>query len=147
LARLPPAQFARPPRGNEQNNTKTENTTVKMIFGLVIFLTQLAALLATSGVDVSQLTSTSSYQCLVSNGYSFAVPRVYQSSGKCDPNGKANINNARSAGVKYVDGYIFPCYSCGNPAGQVNSVHDSLGSLSYSRFMTDRFHSQLYQWC
>jgi hypothetical protein len=106
-----------------------------MIFGLVIFLTQLAALLATSGVDVSQLTSTSSYQCLVSNGYSFAVPRVYQSSGKCDPNGKQNINNARSAGVKYVDGYIFPCYSCGNPAGQVIRLHDIVLDFSHISFV------------
>lgn len=38
------------------------------------------------GVDVSSRVSTSSWQCLKSNGYHFAIVRVYQSNGKPDPN-------------------------------------------------------------
>jgi hypothetical protein len=41
------------------------------------------------------------------------------SNGRCDSNGPANINDAWNGGMAHVDGYIFPCYSCGNPAGQV----------------------------
>ena len=54
-----------------------------------------------------------------SNGLTFAIVRVYQSNGVCDPNGPATITDAWSGGMNYVDGYIFPCYSCGNPAKQV----------------------------
>jgi len=60
------------------------------------------------------------------HGVSFAIPRVYQSNGKCDPNGASNINHARNAGIKYVDGYIFPCYSCGNAAGQMDQTINCL---------------------
>ena len=74
---------------------------------------------ATTGVDVSQRTSASSFSCIKGYGYDFAIVRVYQSNGVCDPNGPANINDAWSGGMAHVDGYIFPCYSCGNPAKQV----------------------------
>lgn len=56
--------------------------------------------------------------------------RVYQSSGKCDPNGPANINDAWAAGMAHVDGYIFPCYSCGNPEKQVDDTISYLASHS-----------------
>ena len=62
---------------------------------------------------ISYLATMKSY------GYSFAIVRVYQSNGVCDPNGPATINDAWTGGMSYVDGYIFPCYSCGNPAKQV----------------------------
>ena len=75
--------------------------------------------LATYGVDVSARTYTSSFECMVSNGYIFTIVRVYQSSGHTDPNGPSTINDAWSGGMSYVDGYIFPCYSCGNAAKQV----------------------------
>ena len=74
---------------------------------------------ATVGVDLSQATSLSSLQCVKNYGYDFAIPRVYKSTGSPDPNGPSNINNAWAAGMSHVDGYIFPCYSCGNPAKQV----------------------------
>jgi hypothetical protein len=74
---------------------------------------------STVGVDLSQLTSVSSLQCVHNYGYDFVIARVYCSSGSPDSNGPANINNAWSAGMSHVDGYIFPCYSCGNPGKQV----------------------------
>jgi hypothetical protein len=51
-----------------------------------------------------------------------------KSSGKVDPNGATSISNAWAGGMSHVDGYIFPCYSCGNPAGQIDSVISSLKS-------------------
>jgi hypothetical protein len=74
---------------------------------------------AYGGVDVSQRTYTNNWSCMVSNGKTFAIIRVYQSNGIPDPNGPYSINDAWSGGMSYVDGYIFPCYSCGNPAKQV----------------------------
>eukprot|EP01038_Epipyxis_sp_PR26KG_P010203 gene10203-13727_t len=88
----------------------------------------IASSIAYHGVDVSQLTSASSFSCLKSNGYSFAIVRVYCSSGKTDSNGPASINNAWSGGMNYVDGYIFPCYSCGNPEKQMDDTISYLAS-------------------
>jgi hypothetical protein len=42
--------------------------------------------------------------------------------------GPYSINDAWSGGMSYVDGYIFPCYSCGNPAKQMDDTLNSLKS-------------------
>jgi len=99
---------------------------------------------ATYGVDVSQRVTKSNWQCLKSTyGASFAVVRVYQSGGHTDPNGAANINDARAAGIKYVDGYIFPCYSCGNPAGQMDATINSLKSSGVYLLKEGETHEQI----
>jgi hypothetical protein len=91
-----------------------------LFFGLAIATLAFTAVYATTGVDVSQATSQSSFSCMKGNyGYNFAIVRVYQSSGKCDPNGPTTMKNAWNGGMAHVDGYIFPCYSCGNPKKQV----------------------------
>ena len=60
---------------------------------------------------------------MVSNGWHFAIPRVYQSTGHTDSNGPSNIKNARAGGMSYVDGYIFPCSTCGTSgASQVSAT-------------------------
>ena len=72
-----------------------------------------------TGVDVSQSVSESQWKCLQSPGgqgpVEFAIVRVYRSSGTLDPNGASSIIAAKAAGIKYVDGYIFPCVTCGDP--------------------------------
>lgn len=83
---------------------------------------------ATLGVDVSQRTYQSAFSCFKSNNYIFALIRVYQSSGRPDPNGPANINDAWNGGMRNVDGYIFPCYSCGNPEQQMKDTVSYLKS-------------------
>lgn len=90
----------------------------------------------TLGVDVSQPTSTSSFQCLKNSGYSFAVVRVYQSNGKVDPNGAQTIKNAWAGGMAHVDGYIFPCYSCGNPEAQMDATINALSSAGLKHFVS-----------
>ena len=59
---------------------------------------------ATSGVDVSQRTYTDNWSCMKSNGKSFGIVRVYQSSGHPDSNGPPTINDAWAGGMSYVDG-------------------------------------------
>jgi len=97
-------------------------TQFSLLLNAVCALLFVSATLATYGVDVSQRTYTSNFQCLKSNGYSFAIVRVYQSNGQCDGNGPYTINDAWSGGMSHVDGYIFPCYSCGNPSGQIDAT-------------------------
>jgi hypothetical protein len=83
---------------------------------------------STVGVDLSQATSLSSLQCVHDYGYDFVIARVYCSTGNPDSNGPSNINNAWNAGMAHVDGYIFPCYSCGNPGKQIDDTIDYLAS-------------------
>jgi GH25 family lysozyme M1 (1,4-beta-N-acetylmuramidase) len=101
------------------------------------FLSLLTSAAAYGGVDVSQRTYKSSWQCMVQNGKTFAIVRVYQSSGKPDPNGPASISDAWAGGMHYVDGYIFPCYSCGNPAKQMDDTINSLKSYGLSLASVD----------
>ena len=47
------------------------------------------------------------------NGKDFAIIRTWRSFGKVDDNGIISIQNARKAGISYVDAYLFPCRSMG----------------------------------
>jgi hypothetical protein len=89
---------------------------------ILVLFAFIAVAFATTGVDVSARTYLSSWQCVRNYGYEFAIIRVYCSYGAPDSNGPANINDAWNAGMAHVDGYIFPCYSCGNPAKQVFKI-------------------------
>jgi hypothetical protein len=78
-----------------------------LILGLVL-LTALPQVNATLGVDVSQLFPVSTYQCMKSNGYSFAIIRGYCSYGGVDSNAVQGLKNAKAAGL-ITDIYMFPC--------------------------------------
>ncbi len=69
----------------------------------------IGATIATKGVDYSTAQSLSTHQCWKNNGISFAIPRAYMSYGAFDSNAITNVRNARSAGIPYVDIYMFPC--------------------------------------
>jgi GH25 family lysozyme M1 (1,4-beta-N-acetylmuramidase) len=66
-------------------NKKHKNKN-KMI--ALALLSSLSVAMATGGVDVSQRTYVDNWSCMVKNGKSFAIVRVYQSNGKPDANGK-----------------------------------------------------------
>lgn len=61
------------------------------------------------GIDFNASLSSSVASCLVSSGYSFVIPRAYQSNGQVDPNVCTSLKNAYNAGVKYRDVYMLPC--------------------------------------
>uniref|UniRef100_A0A6B2LI18 lysozyme n=1 Tax=Arcella intermedia TaxID=1963864 RepID=A0A6B2LI18_9EUKA len=107
------------------------------LISLVIFGYLLASSSATTGVDVSQLVSTSAWSCLASSGYSFAIVRGYRSGGSVDPNVATNIQNARSAGFSYVDVYLFPCVPCGNAAGQMSDLVNAISGQNYGMIWID----------
>ena len=114
--------FYRTPWGN----------TGAILLTLLTLLTLIPCAFAITGVDVSTAVSQKQWTCLQGPGgqgpVEFAVARVYTETGHVDSTGVGSIKAARAAGIKYVDGYIFPCVSCGNPAGQVSAAHSACGS-------------------
>jgi len=97
-----------------------------MFLVLAILATCLGVTQATYGVDISQPCSSSGFSCLKANGNDFAIVRVFMSTGKVDPNGASSISAAWAGGMAHVDGYLFPCFSCGNPAGQMDAAINGL---------------------
>lgn len=87
----------------------------------------IGAAFATYGVDVSQRTYSSHFECMVDYGYSFTVVRAYRSSGKVDSNAPYTINDAWAGGMSYVDAYIFPDYFKGD--GGAQQVKDTINYL------------------
>ncbi len=101
---------------------------------LIALLLVLPALCA-HGVDVSQLFTTSTYTCMKNEGFTFAIPRGYQSFGAVDPHVHANLNNARAAGLA-TDIYMFPCR--GKSANsQVDQMIEGIPSNLYGMVWID----------
>ena len=67
---------------------------------------------ATKGIDVSQLVYPSDFKCLKEAGYDFVIVRAFLSLGEPDENAIHTIANAREAGFRYIDVYMFPCPKC-----------------------------------
>lgn len=90
------------------------------------------------GIDVSSSISVDTFNCLKNSGFDFVIVRAYQSIckyayvhimyfticvGSPDHNAPGTIRNARSAGIKYVDVYMFPSPRCSRSATeQVNDM-------------------------
>ena len=107
-----------------------------MKFIAVFLISFFAFTFAVKGVDYSTRL-TSAISCLVKEGYTFAIPRGYLSYGAIDPNAVANIKSAWDGGMKNVDVYMFPCFTCGNPKHQVDQLVDGLGSAKYGTIWVD----------
>jgi len=99
---------------------------MKPLYFALFSLILIPFLQADYGVDVSTLISVENWTCLKTSSYTFAVVRIYRSVGKIDDNAVNTINNARTAGILNVDGYIFPCFKCGNPREQVQDAVQNL---------------------
>ena len=87
------------------------------------------------GVDVSQLFSTSTYQCMKNNGYSFVIIRGWYSFGAVDKNVVSNLNNAKAAGL-ITDIYMFPCRGKSATA-QVDEMMSSISGSLYGMIWID----------
>jgi len=103
---------------------------LKLAFLLVVIP---SVVFATYGVDISSPVSKESFTCMRNAGYTFAVARAFESINQPDSNAPATIANAWAAGLLHVDVYIFPCPTCGNPAGQIQRMLSFLKSHG-SRF-------------
>ncbi|CAO3581419.1 unnamed protein product [Absidia cylindrospora] len=115
---------------SRQNKAKMISTVFMYMVVCLLVVLNSAKVQATKGVDVSSLTSESSFTCLKNQGYTRAVVRAYmeawgnQPGGKVDPNFLQNYKNAKAAGFQ-VDMYVFPCTgrsSCKSAATQVSET-------------------------
>ena len=91
--------------------------------------------LCTLGVDVSQLFSTATYQCMKNSGYNFAIIRGYCSYGGVDANIISNLHNARAAGLT-TDIYMFPCRGKSGSA-QVDQMVSAISGNLYGMVWID----------
>jgi len=91
------------------------------------------------GADVSDLTSSSAFSCMIAANLTFAIVRCWRSLGNPDPNCPVTINSAWQGGLAHVDAYMFPCVPCGDPAGQMQQTVQFLQSndLSYGMIWLD----------
>lgn len=101
----------------------------------LLLLLLVAPALCTLGVDVSQLFSTATYQCMKNNGYNFAIIRGYCSYGGVDANIISNLNNARAAGL-ITDIYMFPCRGKSGSA-QVDQMMNAISGNLYGMVWID----------
>ena len=83
-----------------------------MIINTIIFSLLLLFANCELGVDLSTLTSTDAFKCLLSN-YTFLNVRAWRSYGAFDPNSVQTLANAKAAGYKVdnIGVYMFPCYN------------------------------------
>ena len=82
--------------------------TAQMILTLLALI---AVALATYGIDVSHFEgdiSVSQFQCTYDNGYTFLIIQAQNSNGSISDSLITQYWNARSAGYKYIDFYLFP---------------------------------------
>ena len=96
----------------------------------------LSSTIATTGVDYSTAQSVGTHQCWRDNGMEFAIPRAYYSNGQFDPKGKQNVDNARAAGIPYVDIYMFPCRGK-SAQWQVDDLINNMGDSNYGMIWLD----------
>jgi len=89
---------------------------------VVLLAAHIPNVLSTRGVDVSSHITTAGFSCLKNNGMDFAIVRAWESGGQPDSNCPSTVANAHAAGIPYVDVYMFPCYQCGDGAGQVSKA-------------------------
>lgn len=89
----------------------------------------------TLGVDVSQLYSTATYQCMKSSGYDFAIIRGYCSYGGVDHNVVQGLQNAKAANL-ITDIYMFPCRGKSGTA-QVDEMMNAISGSLYGMVWID----------
>ena len=106
-----------------------------MIKIYLLTLLLIAPSLCVLGVDVSQLFSSSTYQCMKTAGYQFVILRGYCSYGGVDSNAVANLNNVRAAGL-IADIYMFPCRGKGGSA-QVDQMVAAISNNLYGMVWID----------
>jgi len=99
----------------------------------MILLLLIPAALCVKGVDVSVPISASKAACFVSSGYEFAIVRAWSCSQAVPDTASVGTYNAfRSAGMKHVGIYIFPCCggNCPSATTQVQGVVNFLNAHS-----------------
>uniref|UniRef100_A0AC35G1J6 Lysozyme n=1 Tax=Panagrolaimus sp. PS1159 TaxID=55785 RepID=A0AC35G1J6_9BILA len=79
---------------------------------------------AIKGWDGIQAVDAAGFQCLAQNGFEFYIGRIWTQDGSPSTAGIENIKAAREAGVKTVDGYMWPCTGdgCASASEQMDAA-------------------------
>ncbi len=107
-----------------------KNLLISLAFAILV-----AQVYAFQGVDVSQLFSTATYQCMKTNGMGFAIIRGYCSYGGVDHNAVQGLTNAKAAGL-ITDTYMFPCRGKSGSA-QVDEMFGAIPRNLYGMIWID----------
>merc|ERR1711988_1430814 len=123
---------------------KLSSTDINMTFSCTLLpLTALTLLclllqgsLATDGLDISiyqGAVSGSTWSCLHSSGFDFAIVQVYDG-GSANKDCVGNVEAATSAGFAHVDIYAFLCPTCmsGSGSQQASTVVNFINSEGLS---------------
>jgi len=105
-----------------------------MKYPLLVFLI-IAPCLCVKGVDISQLFSTATYQCMKNNNFEFAIPRGFYSYGALAANVVHNLQNAKAAGL-ITDIYMFPCRGK-SASAQVDTMISGISNNLYGMVWID----------
>lgn len=120
---------------------------------LSFFFVVFASVDAEAGVDLSVKTIAEDWRCLTSeHSVSYAIVRIYRSTGVEDLNGGPSIKLAIDAGIKDVGAYMFPCMptapytlsnniTCDSPEKQVANILQNLRSNNITINSTQNMYS------
>uniref|UniRef100_A0A914C6I6 C-type lectin domain-containing protein n=1 Tax=Acrobeloides nanus TaxID=290746 RepID=A0A914C6I6_9BILA len=99
----------------------------------------------TKGGDTgsSNQINVNQFKCLRASGYEFFIGQIWQAGeqgipGTYDQEGINNIINARTAGLKDIDAYIFPCGAPTTCLSAADQVKYAVGNLTKAGGVVDR---------
>lgn len=93
------------------------------IHALLSVLVTLVPIYAYYGVDLSVLTQSADWECLVNErNVTYAIVRAYRNTGLVDSNSTNSLHYAAQAGVKDLGIYMFPCVTTSSYAVSKNIV-------------------------
>jgi GH25 family lysozyme M1 (1,4-beta-N-acetylmuramidase) len=99
---------------------------------LVLALT-LSLAVCRTGFDISMYQGAvgqDTFSCLLNQGYDFAIIQAWCGGYGINSNFASNVENAKNAGIPYVDVYAFACNNCdeNSPSDVVSQIQNNLPS-------------------
>lgn len=124
---------AKTPHSTEQSqhshsckSSQIKKMYTKLIITFLLLCCCVYSTFATYGLDLSYFqgdVSVGTFQCLAASGYEFAILEgTAGNSGVVNPHLGSILNSAKSAGIRYVDVYVFLDFERGDPRGQIQEV-------------------------
>ncbi len=86
------------------------------------------------GLDISVAVNVTQFECLIEEGFSFVISRVWRSLCEVDVNAAQTIDNAWAAGMRQVDVYLYPARTCAlKPEQQVQQAIAALDGHNFGK--------------
>jgi len=107
---------------------------------LLIVSSQFNLVESTYGMDISAACTGIDWNCLVSNGYTFAIIQTWQGGYQFNSNIGSCVSGAWNAGMKHVDIYAFMCPLCdgNNPASSaISAISQGISGVDFGMLWID----------